>query len=508
MKYYFLEAMKMKCGTKMLVLAMLLVAFAGISFAEIVVENPSFDEDDVGTGSYTYNWSPWKTSGWSWIGNGYYGGAPEGDGWYVITAGTTWFQDLSATFTEGETINFSIDVGTYDNGAQAGDNWTIFLYDATVDPGVDYEAAPTSILAAKSGLLSDEATPLGVWYNKTVSYTATEAVAGHTIGIGFVGDYYTLFDHAEAASSVYANAIYPPDESPGIDPAVTFEWAPPSGYTVTSYDLEYRGDPNFASSGTVSVTGLTGTTHTVSPDLDFDAPYYWRITSYGDIVPHTSPVWGFATKKFDANPLVEAGDNILTTLEMASPPNSLAMGGSVTDDGTSTLTINGWKAFEALGGGLTTKVTFADAYDPETTATISEVGTYILKLTATDATGSFSSQKEIVVYADACDAAKATGARTANYYDRNDDCIVDMEDFAVFAAEWLDSTALTEGWIFDGDFGDPENALIAEYWTGIDGSDPNDLLDAEAYPNTPDGAYFVTGELRSSPLGDSYGQRI
>jgi PKD repeat protein len=142
-------------------------------------------------------------------------------------------------------------------------------------------------------------------------------------------------------------------------------------------------------------------------------------------------------------PVVSAGDNILTTLALASPPKALILDGSVKED-YNPLTVK-WEAFEvALGGGLTTKVTFTDATDPHTAVTISEAGTYVLKLTATDGNGSFSDQMEIVVYEEACQAKKAAGTWVANYYDRNGNCIVDMEDFTILAAEWLNSTALTE----------------------------------------------------------------
>jgi hypothetical protein len=54
---------------------------------------------------------------------------------------------------------------------------------------------------------------------------------------------------------------------------------------------------------------------------------------------------------------------------------------------------------------------------------------------------------EVIVFEDACAAKKSTGTWVANYYDRNEDCVVDMEDLADFALEWLDSTALTESLI-------------------------------------------------------------
>ena len=182
---------------KKLMFVMMVVLACGVSFGDITVENPSFDEDGV-SGSYSYSWSPWQTNQWSWLGNGYYADAPAGDGWYVIAAEATWFQGLGDTFATDDTIEFSIDVGTYAGGAD--DNWSIFLYDATLDPGGtpggQAEPLPTNILATVSGLLSDEATPTGVWHNKSVSYTPTAAEDGHAIGIGFTGDYYTLFDHA------------------------------------------------------------------------------------------------------------------------------------------------------------------------------------------------------------------------------------------------------------------------------------------------------------------------
>ena len=226
---------------------------------------------------------------------------------------------------------------------------------------------------------------------------------------------------------------------------------------VFGYDVYFDPNETLVAAGDPSVkvvNNQSGTSY--MPTLDWDKTYYWRVDMIVDLdfVPGTDPntvvgdVWLFTTKQEDIPPVVEAGDNLLTTLELVSFPNSLMPGGSVEDDGVSILTI-GWEAFDvALGGGLTTKVTFADATDPATTVTISEAGTYILKLTATDNNGSVSDQMEIVVFEDACEAKKATGTWAANYYDRNEDCIVDIKDFADFALEWLDSTALTESVIY------------------------------------------------------------
>ena len=66
------------------------------------------------------------------------------------------------------------------------------------------------------------------------------------------------------------------------------------------------------------------------------------------------------------------------------------------------------------------------------------VGTYTVEITASDAAGqSDSATLELVVYSDACAAALSKGI-TLNYYDVDDNCVVDIYDFAVFVAYWLE----------------------------------------------------------------------
>jgi len=287
---------------------------------------------------------------------------------------------------------------------------------------------------------------------------------------------------------------------------------------VFGYDVYFDANEFMVSTGSPSVKIAANQLSTsCSPILDWNTTYYWRVDMNVDqaSVPGSDPntivgmVWSFTTKPEDTAPTVDAGDNILTTLALTSPPNELILGGSVSDDGASPLTVQ-WEAFEvALGAGLTSKVVFADSTAPDTAVTISQPGTYVLKLTATDMNGSFSDQMEVVVFEDACQAKKATGTWAANYYDRNADCIVDMEDFAIMAAEWLNSTALTESFAYAGSVADPENAgLVAAYWVGIGGQTPDNLLADPRYPNSPDGTYFITNSFKSTFSGDNYGQRI
>lgn len=186
-----------------LIILLIASSFSPANADMIPVSNPSFDDAADGS-TYTYDFTPWqKTSGY--IGNGYYSGYPAGDGWYVVQQNSQSYsasisQPLTETFQQDARYSFTIDVGNF--STKSGNTaWTIFIYDATLCP--DTTAAVPVPLASNGGNIPDSQ---GIWNSKTVSYTATAAQAGHNIGIGFFGDYYTLFDHAELESSAVATA--------------------------------------------------------------------------------------------------------------------------------------------------------------------------------------------------------------------------------------------------------------------------------------------------------------
>jgi hypothetical protein len=89
--------------------------------------------------------------------------------------------------------------------------------------------------------------------------------------------------------------------------------------------------------------------------------------------------------------------------------------------------------------------------DPATLTTnditigVDMLGDYTLALTATDTTtGKYArDQILIVVRADACAAAKANPAFVPLAGDADGDCNVDLDDFALMAANWLDCNAVT-----------------------------------------------------------------
>ena len=137
---------------------------------------------------------------------------------------------------------------------------------------------------------------------------------------------------------------------------------------------------------------------------------------------------------------VDAGKNILTTLDLAG---SLQLDGTISISGD-TLTIN-WQAFSVSPSGVlsaTSNIIFSDPTNPDTIITAGQAGNYILKLNATLNGTTYSDQVELRVYADTCQAAKATGTWQAAYYDRNSDCNVDLADLAQFAMDWLNNSSL------------------------------------------------------------------
>ncbi len=226
-------------------------------------------------------------------------------------------------------------------------------------------------------------------------------------------------------------------------------------------------------------------------------------------------------------PAVEAGSSVLTTLGLANVPNGLTMSAAVNGDGAASADIH-WQAFDfEFDGGLSSNVTFDNAADPNSTVTVSEAGRYIFQLAATvgDPAETVSDHIEVIVYEDDCEGAIAAELWDTEF-DYDDNCIVDISDFATFALAWLDteilvdlqgfaltwldSTTMTESMFYSVDVPPvSENALFVEYWTDISGSTIGHLLSSPDYPDNPSGAYFILDEFRGkSEFMDSYGQRI
>ena len=83
--------------------------------------------------------------------------------------------------------------------------------------------------------------------------------------------------------------------------------------------------------------------------------------------------------------------------------------------------------------------------NPTADFTTDTVGTYEITLRATDATELTGSDTlEIQVWSDACEAAQEAPSWTGfNIFDTDQNCVVDLIDYAAFAAQWLADLRLT-----------------------------------------------------------------
>jgi hypothetical protein len=292
MKNIFKRSLTMKTNKRtsglvsLMALAMCF-ALAGSAHADITVGNAAFEDVPVGSGGYTYTYTPWYSDNEgggppAWISNGYYGDEPLPVNPAMVSTSDRVYQDLtdtdpSATYATGNTYIFSMDIG----GRPGANDWELFFYDATAGDA----ATPLKLVTG-----SIPAGTEGNYQTFSMEYTATATEAGHNIGIGFRGvDYYVYFDNAAVSLSGGPTLTYPVSEENVAWNAV-LTWDPPSTYTPSGYNVYVDTDPN--------VPGVPAQVEYYSlnqPGLSFDPPgdmahgvtYYWRVEAIQ--TPVTTP---------------------------------------------------------------------------------------------------------------------------------------------------------------------------------------------------------------------------
>ena len=196
--------------------------------------------------------------------------------------------------------------------------------------------------------------------------------------------------------------------------------------------------------------GTPDATASYSTILQRDALYYWAVDeSLGAADPRDwdnliqGVQWSFET--VTSGPEVDAGSSIVTWLK--SGTTTVDLNGTVADQ-TGDVTATLWSVISSPPGST---VDIANNSVAATTATLAQTGLYVLELHAMDATQQEDSGlMQINVYADSCEAAKNNpNGYTAPPYDFNDDCRVDVIDFALFAAVWLQDESLGGDALYD-----------------------------------------------------------
>ena len=153
-----------------------------------------------------------------------------------------------------------------------------------------------------------------------------------------------------------------------------------------------------------------------------------------------------------------AGDSLL--IDFGSPTTPVKAGYQAYTADNMVLASFIPRSFSAFGGTVTVSLawgpraagwahasvvdTTTDFYAPTAELTADYVGTYTVQLTAADSEDNETSDTvEVSVAEDACAAAQLGPEWDEfNYYDVDQDCDVDIEDFAALAAEWLDDRNL------------------------------------------------------------------
>ncbi len=224
--------------------------------------------------------------------------------------------------------------------------------------------------------------------------------------------------------SLAASNPSPVSEAAGVDPAgLTLSWdcpLEPGTYTYDVYDMDSLTDPS-----PVLVSGnQSGMSYIPSPELDYGTTYFWRVdTRLGGVVVATGDVWTFTTGSAATNPSPEDGGYRFGPTVLLNWDATLADNFDVylgTDP-------------QALGSPVNTAETeLLVAVDPNTT--------YYWAVDTKDAQGAVMVTGDVwsftVIDVRICNTPLAM--------DVNNDCVVNLDDFAQLAAEWLTDNNLDD----------------------------------------------------------------
>ena len=207
-------------------------------------------------------------------------------------------------------------------------------------------------------------------------------------------------------------------------------------------DVWFGTEPNKPSENYTQVVTAGENTTSIIVSAPTVGQYYWQIDSYIGGTATGDPIEGdvftfFTTDDFP--PTVDAGpDKVSWDSEVTQ------IDGTVDDDGTSELTIEWTSDNEAVVFSAT------DIANPTITLANDTEGpiTVILTLAAYDVQNPdpVIDTVTVTVYQNACAATLVGAGKAADYPgDFNDDCIIDLADFALeIASKWMDDYTLTE----------------------------------------------------------------
>lgn len=376
-------------------------------------------------------------------------------------------------------------------------------FGALLDNGADIDVA---------GITASQA-----WDNTAVGGAVDLSAPAVQIGTNFLNAYVDdirFYDNslsyaelAEIYSSITkkANKPVPASGATLVPVDQTLSWSAPSDPNVITALTKYTVyiDPNEnnvlnrLASSRVSLE-QSGTSYDPPVDFAYITKYYWCVDAKNTlndanstVAVYQGPVWNFTTIPLYTAPVISF-NSVITTLPLLPTVVSATVSGNSDPLTSSVLTLMTDDAEFPAGANAILTVNTTNLAAPTASLATDKAGTYKIKLVVQDATSTVvEAIVKVVVYADSCAAKKeAPSGWAANYYDRDGNCLVDLSDFAVLAANWLNDTSMKAS----------ENLSGVTYYV------PQAIFDARIEaesvdPNDPNG-------VSNFPITDTIGIRV
>jgi hypothetical protein len=426
--------------TKNIPLFVLFLCVWSVQATPVVVKNYSFELPGLGK---LKNWE--LVPGWSsdtiaadsgiddigWV-------TPTDGSWigYLMGSDPNVWQVTDAVIVSGQSYELKVDV----IASYFANSFSMALFYYEDDPNnVDFG---TRVQVASSTVAIT-----GQWQTFMLTFNSDDVPAsiGKKIGIELdnPGNNWLAMDNVRLDIN-YVGLVAPaPNGVQNVAIDTHLVWNNNHSWNVDVYLSDPYNEPNSAPILTQVISNEVVTSYDPPANLQNIRWYYWRVDAREpngispDII-HQGPLWSFKTVQ--AEPIITF-NNVITTMDILPA----TMSATVVNPGTSaTFTLLDDDYRYPTGAIVTLTPDVSNSTAPTVTVDADMPGTYKIKFTVSGNLGDFEAIAELVVYADACQAKKdSPSGWVRNYYDRNGNCVVELNDFAVFAREWLDDTSLT-----------------------------------------------------------------
>ncbi len=255
-------------------------------------------------------------------------------------------------------------------------------------------------------------------------------------------------------SRTIVTAVHPQQPVPYLNDTVIYgdiefswnNWDPNRPGDSVFVDVWFGTDPNKLGANytkkvvAMNVTGQSRSSAVIS--VPAPGTYYWQVdTTNGVGSFHEGDVFSFVAEAYKA-PILTAR-SVITTMELLPA----VIPAAITNNSQAITSVNYVLLSDDLefpaGANAVLTNTTTNNQNPTASLATDMAGTYKVKLTVSDGITTLEKIIEVDVYADACQAKKdSPSGWAANYYDRDADCDVDLNDFAVLADAWLNDTSM------------------------------------------------------------------